>query len=129
MPKFDARAALSLIKQLAITSFIAVPTMIQDLKAAAAAADTEEGSATGDSAGGPGSGDPAGRRQPRCWPSVQRILVGAGGTSGQMQVQSLLSTVALFVTYPVPKLRLHVKLPGTAAYRTISLPHLPLSPP
>ena len=109
MPKFDARAALSLIKQLAITSFIAVPTMIQDLKAAAAAADTEEGSATGDSAGGPGSGDPAGRRQPRCWPSVQRILVGAGGTSGQMQVQSLLGTVALFVTYPVPILRIHDK--------------------
>ena len=85
-PKFDDREALSLIEQLAITSFIAVPTMVRDLKAAAAA-EAGEGSATGGSAGGPRTGGPAGRRQPRCWPSVQRILVGAGGTSGQMQVQ------------------------------------------
>ena len=88
LPRFEARPALTTISQLGITSFIAVPTMVQDLAAAATEAMAEAPSGVSSMSDHPYI--PSFRcsldRRPRSWPSVQRILVGAGGTSDKMQV-------------------------------------------
>ncbi|PRW57638.1 2-succinylbenzoate-- chloroplastic peroxisomal [Chlorella sorokiniana] len=61
LPRFDGPALLDAIRQHSVTSFIAVPTMVAELLAAASSA----GVAT--------------------LPSVQRILVGGGGMSPALQ--------------------------------------------
>ena len=60
MPRFEAHEALRLIARHSVTSFIAVPTMLQDLLAAAPLQ--------------------------LCFPSVRKVLVGAGGTPPSLQV-------------------------------------------
>ena len=64
--RFNAAASLDLIAQHQITSFIAVPAMMADLTAAAYSL--------------PGRAGSANQHQ---YPSVQRILMGAGGMSSQ----------------------------------------------
>ncbi|PNH10278.1 2-succinylbenzoate--CoA ligase, chloroplastic/peroxisomal [Tetrabaena socialis] len=103
LPRFEAGAALRAIVRQRVTAFIAVPTMLQDLAAAAAAAGlsgtdaaaaplhdgAEAGAAAAGLALGPaaaawqdaGRGDGGGGG---VW-CVQRILVGAGGTSPALQ--------------------------------------------
>ena len=69
MGRFDAAACLDIIAQHQITSFIAVPAMMADLTAAAPAASSLPRR--------------AGSANPSQYPSVQRILMGAGGMSSQ----------------------------------------------
>ncbi|KAL4436917.1 hypothetical protein ABPG75_004056 [Micractinium tetrahymenae] len=61
LPRFDGAALLAAIQEHGVTSFIAVPAMVADLLAAAAAAGTA------------------------ALPSVARILVGGGGMSPALQ--------------------------------------------
>ena len=83
LPRFNAEAALELIDRLGVTTFIAVPTMIRDMMSAAA---NRAGAAAGRGSAKdaveliPGRGGSGPQ-----WPSVRRILVGAGGIRGQMQ--------------------------------------------
>lgn len=72
MGRFNAAATLAMICQHQITSFIAVPAMMADLTAAAAAAPSLPGQAGSTSSGR--------------YPSVQRILMGGGGMSSQQVV-------------------------------------------
>lgn len=78
MPKFDPAAALHTISTAGVTTFIAVPTMVLDMAAAAH------------------------RHSHSVWPSVLRILVGAGGTSAKMQVQRLYSANKAYALVPLP---------------------------
>ncbi|KAG2448988.1 hypothetical protein HYH02_005742 [Chlamydomonas schloesseri] len=71
MPRFDAAAAMAAILRHRVSVFIAVPTMLQDLALAAAAA-----------AEGTGPGASVAPESLKC---VQRILVGAGGTAPKLQ--------------------------------------------
>lgn len=76
MGRFTAAASLDVIAQHQVTAFIAVPTMMADLTAASAASNL------------PGQ---AGGTSPSQYPSVQRILMGAGGMSSQ-QVTNMQSS-------------------------------------
>ena len=78
MGRFSAAAALDMISQHQITSFIAVPAMMADLTAAAAAA-----TAAATAAADPSVTGQAGGASSSQYPSVQRILMGGGGMSSQ----------------------------------------------
>ncbi|GFR39868.1 hypothetical protein Agub_g368 [Astrephomene gubernaculifera] len=89
MRRFDPAAALGAIVRHRVTAFIAVPTMLQDLAAAAAEAAVAEvvaeagGSVTGVTAA---AGAKEGLRlSAGCLDCVSKILVGAGGTSHVLQ--------------------------------------------
>ncbi|GIL43904.1 hypothetical protein Vafri_1492, partial [Volvox africanus] len=78
MPRFEPVLALRIIARHGVSAFIAVPTMLQDLAAAAAAASMETGLSVVDLAG-----NSLGLRLGLgC---VRRILVGAGGTAPKVQ--------------------------------------------
>ena len=70
MGRFNAATSLDVIAQHQITSFIAVPAMMADLTAAAASAASS-------------LPEQAGSASPSRYPSVHRILMGAGGLSSQ----------------------------------------------
>ena len=69
MGRFNAAASLNVIAQHQITSFIAVPAMMADLTAASSAASSLAGQ--------------AGSASPSHYPTVHKILMGAGGMSSQ----------------------------------------------
>lgn len=82
MPRFDAEAALAAILHHRVSVFIAVPTMLQDLAAAAAATAAAVTGAAGPERLPAGAEDVA----PGPLGCVRRILVGAGGTAPKLQV-------------------------------------------
>ncbi|GAX82170.1 hypothetical protein CEUSTIGMA_g9598.t1 [Chlamydomonas eustigma] len=93
LPKFDAQSVLSVIKSRSVTSFIAVPTMIQDLiHHSETMARDERGR------GRPSQELPQGSS---ALLSVQRILVGAGKISAEVmeKVKSLFPNAALYTAY------------------------------
>eukprot|EP00198_Chlamydomonas_reinhardtii_P000720 XP_001690055.1 predicted protein [Chlamydomonas reinhardtii] len=81
MPRFDAEAALAAILHHRVSVFIAVPTMLQDLAAAAAATAAAVTGAAGPERLPAGAEDVA----PGPLGCVRRILVGAGGTAPKLQ--------------------------------------------
>ncbi|KAG2444733.1 hypothetical protein HXX76_001477 [Chlamydomonas incerta] len=83
MPRFDAEAALAAILHHHVSVFIAVPTMLQDLAAAAAAAAAVAAAPGTATEAAPGAAAVAAVLGPLgC---VRRILVGAGGTAPKLQ--------------------------------------------
>ncbi|KAG2495622.1 hypothetical protein HYH03_006222 [Edaphochlamys debaryana] len=85
VPRFEAEAALAAMVRHRVTSFIAVPTMLQDLAAVAlSGASAPSGStAAGPFVAGGGAGSWSGGLGPVR--SVTRILVGAGATPPSLQ--------------------------------------------
>ncbi|KAG1654945.1 hypothetical protein FOA52_003266 [Chlamydomonas sp. UWO 241] len=136
LPRFDAPAALSAIAAHRVTSFIAVPTMVADL-AEAAGMGVGAGVAVGEQATGDGgrggddepscsgrAGDAAdattARRRHAVFPSVARVLVGAGGTSAVLRAR----LKALF-----PRAELHSAYGMTEAASSITFMRLEEWPP
>ncbi len=81
IPRFDAVEALQLIERHNVSSFIAVPTMLQDLVTAARAAGSRGSQVQ------PGAARSRAAVAPLSLPSVRRLLVGAGGTPPVLQVR------------------------------------------
>eukprot|EP00887_Chlorella_sp_A99_P008051 scaffold12.g8051.t1 len=76
LPRFDPAAALALMAAHRVTSFIAVPAMVADLVAAAAAAPASGAASPGAQATGGQAAAPL--------PSMRRVLLGGGGTAPEL---------------------------------------------
>ena len=93
LPRFDAAAAMGAIRDFSVTSFIAVPTMVQDMARAATALGASGQTATAPGMQGVAAAVTGTQRAAASrggmhggMQSVERVLVGAGGTSTAMQV-------------------------------------------